>query len=103
MGIGLYSIDFSDVLLFVRPKTAQKPKIGKVEISGPQDFTHVQHFGPHQQINLQKMPVSVFYIPVYILDAHSVGMLDVYMFVCLNLHKVNCKEFMSCANATLSD
>ncbi len=42
----------------VRPKP-------KVEISGPLDFTHIQHFGPHGQMNIQQMPVSHPLIPIH--------------------------------------
>ena len=44
----------------------------RVEISGPMEFTHVQHFGPHQSINLEKMPVR---------NGHGVTMMAAVMYL----------------------
>lgn len=40
--------------------SAQKgaKKSSRFAISGPTNFTHVQHFGPYQSLNPDEMPVS---------------------------------------------
>ena len=45
--------------IFCSNRVPPKPPSRKVEISAPLDFTHIQHFGPHQQINISEMPVSL--------------------------------------------
>ncbi|CAI8013825.1 Serine/threonine-protein kinase MRCK alpha, partial [Geodia barretti] len=40
------------------PRAQKKALPGKAAISGPTNFTHVEHFGPYQSLNPEEMPVS---------------------------------------------
>ncbi|CAI8013831.1 hypothetical protein GBAR_LOCUS8709 [Geodia barretti] len=38
------------------PRAQKKALPGKAAISGPTNFTHVEHFGPYQSLNPEEMP-----------------------------------------------
>ncbi len=65
-----------NVHLFIASVVRPKPK---AEISGPLDFTHIQHFGQHGQMNIQQMPVSHPLIPIHT-HAHTCIAIDKHCF-----------------------
>ena len=53
--------DQSLSLSFLSPRHNAKRVSQRPDISGPINFTHVQHFGPYQSLNPEDMPVSILY------------------------------------------